>query len=66
MCNYVDSEYTMPGWVCCKCRTYNAYSRERCKYCYQLRCSPLLLDVETGRFHANRLHHKPPTEKRTV
>lgn len=64
MCNYVDSEHVMPGSVCCKCRTYNAISRERCKYCGQLRCSPLSPDVETGRFHANRLHHGPRLSKR--
>lgn len=59
MCNYVDDEHIMPGWGCCKCRVYNNISREQCKHCQQLRCAPLSPDVETGRFYANRLHHKP-------
>ena len=49
MCNYIDSEHVMPGWMCCKCHAYNDMSREQCKHCQQSRCSLLSPDVVTGR-----------------
>ncbi len=32
-CKKVDGAHVMPGWGCCKCRTYNGLQRSRCKSC---------------------------------
>lgn len=28
----------VPGWGCCKCRTYNGYQRSRCRLCGHPHC----------------------------
>lgn len=30
--------HLMPGWGCCKCRTYNGIMRTECKNCGHRRC----------------------------
>lgn len=27
------NEYILPGWGCCKCRTYNGLQRDECRGC---------------------------------
>ena len=40
-CKRLDNlQYVMPGWACCKCRTYNDYSRPVCKSCGHKPCYP--------------------------
>jgi len=35
MCHYIEASHIMPGWACCRCRTYNGLHREFCKRCRQ-------------------------------
>jgi len=37
MCHYIEASHVMPGWACCKCRTYNGLQRPHCKKCKQVR-----------------------------
>jgi hypothetical protein len=40
-CIRVDNlPHVAPGWGCCKCRTYNDYSRIVCKGCGHKPCYP--------------------------
>lgn len=29
----------IPGWICCRCRTYNGNTRPQCKHCQHNRCN---------------------------
>lgn len=41
ICKRVDNlQFVMPGWGCCKCRTYNSYDRPVCKACGHKPCYP--------------------------
>jgi hypothetical protein len=31
----------MPGWGCCRCRTFNGLQRRECKRCGHTPCAPL-------------------------
>lgn len=33
MCQFISSKHVMPGYICCRCRSYNGLQRERCKVC---------------------------------
>jgi hypothetical protein len=37
-CFHVRSGHVVPGWGCCKCRTYNGYQREQCRKCGHEHC----------------------------
>lgn len=37
-CQKISGDYIMPGWGCCKCRTYNGEQRSHCKVCQHPRC----------------------------
>jgi hypothetical protein len=37
-CKAIDHPNLMPGWGCCKCRTYNGNQRVECKQCQHERC----------------------------
>lgn len=34
----INSKHVMPGWGCCKCRTYNGIQRESCRSCNHKCC----------------------------
>ena len=36
MCEYISSEFFMPGYGCCKCGTYNGLQRDKCKNCKEV------------------------------
>lgn len=38
MCHYISAETVMPGYGCCRCRTYNGLQRMECKVCREPRC----------------------------
>ena len=56
MCQYLDSEYCLPGWGCCRCHTYNGIRRVACRNCGAERCEPLQPDTTTGRLFADRVY----------
>lgn len=33
MCEFVDGSSLLPGWSCCRCRTYNGLQRPKCRRC---------------------------------
>jgi len=33
MCDFVDGANLLPGWTCCRCRTYNGLQRPKCRRC---------------------------------
>jgi hypothetical protein len=60
MCTYIETDYLMPGFLCCHCirhnicvkhngQQYNGIQRQSCKRCNLQRCSPLLPDSVTGK-----------------
>lgn len=32
-CRHVRLPHVVPGWGCCRCRTYNGYQRTSCRSC---------------------------------
>jgi hypothetical protein len=37
MCTFISESNVMPGWACCRCRTYNGLQRTACKACREPR-----------------------------
>ena len=38
-CKHIlDVPGLMPGWGCCKCKTYNGIQRFECRYCDHIKC----------------------------
>ena len=35
MCTFISMRELAPGWVCCRCRTYNGLQRDACRGCKQ-------------------------------
>jgi hypothetical protein len=33
MCHFIEAASLLPGWACCRCRTYNGLQRQECKRC---------------------------------
>ncbi len=33
MCKFIAGSALLPGWVCCRCRTYNGLQRCHCRAC---------------------------------
>lgn len=56
MCDYLDSEFLLPGWGCCRCRRYNGIRHARCVGCNVPRCAPLQPDKDTGRVFEDRVN----------
>ena len=42
-----DIPNVLPGWGCCKCRTYNGMQRFLCKYCGHPCCHPEVQEFHT-------------------
>mgnify|MGYP001239086435 CR=1 FL=1 len=57
MCQYIDSEYIVPGWGCCQCHLYNGMQRTACRGCGRPPCAPLQPDDQTGTVFENRVNH---------
>lgn len=43
-CQYIESDYVMPGWGCCQCHVYNGAWRQVCKDCKHPVCIELPAD----------------------
>lgn len=43
-CEYVESEFVLPGWGCCQCSVYNGAWRQFCKDCGHPVCIELPAD----------------------
>lgn len=43
-CQYIESEYVMPGWGCCRCHQYNGAWRQFCKGCKHPVCIGMPVD----------------------
>lgn len=37
-CIKISSQYLLPSWGCCQCRTFNGDQRVACKHCAHPRC----------------------------
>jgi hypothetical protein len=33
MCEFIELTHVMPGWGCCRCRSYNGLQRKECMHC---------------------------------
>jgi len=47
-CEFLNLEDVLPGWVCCRCRTYNGLQRKACKRCKHEPCIALPKPSEFG------------------
>lgn len=56
MCDTVDAQFVMPGWGCCRCRTYNGLQRSNCRHCGEKACDPLKPDLHTKKVFAVETH----------
>lgn len=46
-CQYVESEYVLPGWGCCQCHVYNGAWRRVCKACKHPVCIEMSVEKVT-------------------